>query len=284
MSVAYDHQSTPQLPFVIRCIKFPESCFGSTYPSHGAISRANPASDVPDQLFGRGGSPSFNRSRFPVASIRVLFKFSTGSVMTGSLVRLAAKTLSFLATESPTLPVLQPSQDLSIPTWIELRCSATMIDDTLTILSLEPMRMVTLFNRKSLRALEKSGQRNVPGRKQEVSGVVHSARLCVICQHSPWGTCRIQILATVQTFRQRIFHHSAALVTYGAVTNSKDTTIKLHSARRCELSSLVQCNPLAPSAAPRIHSPLFSINCSVFGPVVVSSSSRRASRSYPPSS
>ena len=56
------------------------------------------------------------------------------------------------------------------------------MDDTLTILSLEPMRMVTKLNRKSLRAQEKSGHHNVPGGEQEVSGVFHSARLCVICQ------------------------------------------------------------------------------------------------------
>ena len=36
------------------------------------------------------------------------------------------------------------------------------MDDTLTILSLEPMKMVTKLNRKSLRALEKSGHDNVP--------------------------------------------------------------------------------------------------------------------------
>ena len=52
------------------------------------------------------------------------------------------------------------------------------MDDTLTILSLEPMRMVTKLNRKSLRALEKSGHHNVPKRIQDVSGVFHSA-LCV---------------------------------------------------------------------------------------------------------
>ena len=55
------------------------------------------------------------------------------------------------------------------------------MDDTLTILSLEPMRMVTKLNRKSLRALGKSGHHNVLEMSQEVSGVVHSARLCVMC-------------------------------------------------------------------------------------------------------
>ena len=35
----------------------------------------------------------------------------------------------------------------------------------------EPMRMVTKLNRKSLRALEKSGHHNVLGKIQQVSGV-----------------------------------------------------------------------------------------------------------------
>ena len=59
-----------------------------------------------------------------------------------------------------------------------------MMDNTLIIVSLEPMRMVTKLKRKSLRPLEKSGHHNVPGRNQEVSGVVHSVRLCVICEES----------------------------------------------------------------------------------------------------
>ena len=39
--------------------------------------------------------------------------------------------------------------------------------------------MVTTLNRKSLRALGKSGHHNVLGRNQEVACAVHSARLCV---------------------------------------------------------------------------------------------------------
>ena len=50
--------------------------------------------------------------------------------------------------------------------------------DTLISVSLEPMRMVTKLNRKTLRAPEKSGHHNMPGGNQEVLGVVHSARLC----------------------------------------------------------------------------------------------------------
>ena len=90
--------------------------------------------------------------------------------------------------------------------------------------------MVAKLNRKSLRAPEKSGHYNVPGTNQEV---VHNARLRVICQHSPWGTCR-----PVQALRQRSSHHPIVLVTYGAAINSKGTTIKLHSARCYESTSL----------------------------------------------
>ena len=42
--------------------------------------------------------------------------------------------------------------------------------------------MVTHLNRKSLTTLEKSGHHNVTGKNQEVSGVVHSACQCVMCQ------------------------------------------------------------------------------------------------------
>ena len=59
---------------------------------------------------------------------------------------------------------------------------AAMTDDTLTFVSLEPMHMVTQLNRKSLRGQVKSGHHSVPGKEQDVSGVVHSARLYVICQ------------------------------------------------------------------------------------------------------
>ena len=114
--------------------------------------------------------------------------------------------------------------------------SDTMTDDTLTIHSLEPKKIVT--KNQSLRATGMSGHHNVPRRKQEVSGVVHNARLCVTCQHSPSGTCQIQILTTVQTFRQRFSHPPRVLVAHDAVTNSKGTTIKLHSACCFESTSL----------------------------------------------
>ena len=44
---------------------------------------------------------------------------------------------------------------------------ANLMGDTLRIVSLEEMWMVTELNRKSLRALEKSGRHNVPGRNQD---------------------------------------------------------------------------------------------------------------------
>ena len=42
------------------------------------------------------------------------------------------------------------------------KSDAAVMDDTLISVSLEPMRMVTKLNRKSLRAPEKSGHHNVP--------------------------------------------------------------------------------------------------------------------------
>ena len=66
-----------RLPLVRHSINAPASCCGSKYPSHAAISRANPPSGVlPDQLFGQSRSPSLSRSEFPVASMRVSFIFS----------------------------------------------------------------------------------------------------------------------------------------------------------------------------------------------------------------
>ena len=49
------------------------------------------------------------------------------------------------------------------------------------------MKIVAKLKRKSLRALRKSGHHSVPGKNQEVPGVVHSARLRAVCQHSPFG-------------------------------------------------------------------------------------------------
>ena len=44
------------------------------------------------------------------------------------------------------------------------------MDDTLIIVSLEPVRMVTNTIASHREAPEKSGHHNVPGRNQEVSG------------------------------------------------------------------------------------------------------------------
>ena len=177
------------VPFVTCCIHFPASCFGSTNLNHAAISCANLAKDVlPTSSSDRVALRPSIAADFPLHRSASCSQYRWPcSAMTRAVVQLASGTLSFVAIESPTLPILKPSvgnssihcsgchtsQDLSIPTWIQLRCSATMMDDTLTILSLEPMRMVTKLNRKSLRALERSGP-----------GVVHCARPCVKCQHA----------------------------------------------------------------------------------------------------
>ena len=135
--------------------------------------------------------------------------------------------------------------------------------DAPTFLSLEPKRMATKLNRKALTALRKLGHHNMPRMDQ---GVVHSARLCVICQHSPSGTCRIQILTIVQTLQQRIAHHPLVLVACGAVTNSKGTTIKLHPARCCELASFVQCKPSRYRCCPTNSKPMIFVCCAIFDP------------------
>ena len=75
--------------------------------------------------------------------------------------------------------------------WKWIACETALTDDTLIIVSLEPVKIVAKLKRKSLRALGKSGHHSVPGRNQGVSGVVHSARLCAVCQHSPSGACKI---------------------------------------------------------------------------------------------
>ena len=81
--------------------------------------------------------------------------------MTRSLVRLVAKNPSSVAIELLTLPVLQPCVgNTSIHPVENAMCrklcqyrhgfsyarSATMMDDTLTIVFLEPMKMVTILN------------------------------------------------------------------------------------------------------------------------------------------
>ena len=58
------------------------------------------------------------------------------------------------------------------------------MDDTLIIISLTPLRMVTKHPRKSLRVQEKPGRHNVLGGNQKVSGDVNNARLCGTCRHT----------------------------------------------------------------------------------------------------
>ena len=61
--------------------------------------------------------------------------------------------------------------------------SATMMDDTLIIVSLEPMKMVTKLKRKSLRA---PGKVETPQCARKETGSLKSrpsARLCVMCSH-----------------------------------------------------------------------------------------------------
>ena len=103
--------------------------------------------------------------------------------------------------------------------------SATLMDDTLTSVSLEPMRKVTKLNRKSLRTLEKSGHHDV------LEGILKSQEsftvpVHVSCVHTDPDNC--------SNISARISLHPVVLVAHGAVTNSEDTTIKLHSARCCE--------------------------------------------------
>ena len=117
------------------------------------------------------------------------------------------------------------------------------MDDTLTVVSLEPLKMVTKLHRRSMKAQGKSGHHNVPGRKQDVPGVVQSAprKMCHMstllfghlsddCSNTSTTKCSLPVVRA----------------TFGAATTSKDTMIKIYSARCCELTSLVQCNPANP--------------------------------------
>ena len=161
-------------PFVICCFFFPAACFGSTYPSHAAISRATPTSDVlPDQLFGKSRSPPSIAVDFPLhgsVSCSCSQKRWPGSAVTRSLVRFAAGTPSFVAIESPTLSIRR--KICQYRHGFSHARSATMMDDPLTILQLEPMRMVTKLSRKPLRALEKSGHHKERTRKSQESFTV----------------------------------------------------------------------------------------------------------------
>ena len=122
--------------------------------------------------------------RVPCCSSRVL-ALGLGIPLNSALVR-------FLAGRSvQTRPLCCPPESLAERVVMSPRTrtfdkrqyadiQSRMMDDSLTIVSLEPMKMVT--KRGSLRAQGKSGHHNVPQRKQDVSGVVQSARLCATCQ------------------------------------------------------------------------------------------------------
>ena len=112
-------------------------------------SRANPPSGVlPDQLLGWSRSPPINRSRFPVASIRVLLIFSI------ALARLCEETgphhlLPLSCQLSQHCSRAWAIRQLTVEGAIRRRIchyqhglsyarSATMMDDTLIIVLLEP--------------------------------------------------------------------------------------------------------------------------------------------------
>ena len=171
--------------------------------SSGRVALRPPvAVDVP---LHRSGSCSCSQKRW------------SGSALSRSLVRLAAGKPSSVAIElllSQHCSRPWAIRQLTVENAIRRRIcqyrhgfsyasSATVKDDTLIIVSLEPVRMVTQINRKPLRAQEKSGHHNVPRRNQQVSRVIRSAHLCVARPHFPSGTFRTQILTTLQAFRQQ---------------------------------------------------------------------------------
>ena len=115
--------------------------------------------------------------------------------------------------------------------------------------------MVTKLHRKSLWEVGSTTMCPERNRKSQESSTVP---VCVSYVNST-----PRVLTTVETFRQRISHHPVVPDNYGAVTNGKDTTIKLHSA---EHAGLAQCNP-APSLYCSTNSQhIIFNNCSIFGP------------------
>ena len=81
--------------------------------------------------------------------------------------------------------------------------SAAMMDDTLTILSLEPKKMVSKTQSQVAESTREVGS---PQCARKESGSLRSRSQCPsLCRMStpPSGTCRTQIL-TLQTFRQQI--------------------------------------------------------------------------------
>ena len=103
------------------------------------------------------------------------------------------------ANQEPCMVKLCP-----IPTCIQLHCSATMMDDTLTNLSLEPMKIVTQLNRKSLRALEEVGSPHC-ARNETVS--LRCRSQCPSVCHT--STLSLGHMTTVQTFSATNFSPSS---------------------------------------------------------------------------
>ena len=107
-----------------------------------------------------------------------------------------------------------------------------LMDDTLIIVSLEPMRMVSKLQSQVTESTREVGSPQC-ARKESGSltgSFTVSVHVSVICQHSPSGTCRAQILTTVQTFLQRC---SLSPCRLRRRDQQQDTMIKLQSARCC---------------------------------------------------
>ena len=92
-----------------------------------------------------------------------------------------------------------------------------LMDATLITVSLEPGED---GHQTQSQVTDRAGEVGSPQCAWKESGSLKSHSQCPsMCRLStpPSGTCRIQILTTAQTFRQRSSHHQMVLVTYGAV-------------------------------------------------------------------
>ena len=95
--------------------------------------------------------------------------------------------------------------------------SVTLAPDTLIILSLEPVKMVTTTQSQVTEGTRKVGS---PQCAWKETRSLRSRPQCPsMCHLStlPLGTCQIQILTTFQKFLQRPSHHPVVLATYGVV-------------------------------------------------------------------
>ena len=105
----------------------------------------------------------------------------------------------------------------------------------------------------------------MPGKKQDVSGVVQSARLCATCRHSSSSASRLPSFQTLLLLQQFCLLPRVR-VTFGAASKGTDTMMKLHSASCCELNSLLQCSPARSRYTPTNRKPISFLICSMFGP------------------